>query len=49
MFGCPSLIFSDNGGEFCSKEFEDWTQNFKIEHKTSAASSPISNGIVERL
>ena len=48
VFGCPSLIFSDNGGEFCSKEFEDWTQNFNIEHKTSAAYSPFSNGIVER-
>ena len=48
VYGCSSLIFSDNGGEFCSKEFEDWTQNFNIEHKTSAAYSPFSNGIVER-
>lgn len=43
-----SLIFSDNGGEFCSKEFQDWTEDFNIEHKTSAFNSPFSNGICER-
>ena len=48
IVGCPGLVFCDNGEEFCSKEFEDWAENFNIEQKTSAAHSPFSNGIVER-
>ena len=48
IVGCPGLVFCDNGGEFCSKGFEDWAENFNIEQKTSAAHSPFSNGIVER-
>ena len=48
LFGCPALIFSDNGGEFCAKEFQEWAERFNIEHKTSAGNSPFSNGVVER-
>ena len=48
LFGCPALIFSDNGGEFCAKEFQEWAEQFNIEHKTTAGNSPFSNGVVER-
>ena len=42
IFGIP-----DNGGEFASKDFIDFCQNFNIKIKTSAAESPWNNGICE--
>ena len=40
-------MFSDNGGEFGSKNF-DFCENFNIKIKTTAAESPWSNDICER-
>ena len=48
LFGSPSKVFSDNGGEFVSKEFIDFCENFKMKVKTTAAEAPWSNSICER-
>ena len=47
IFGTPISVFSDNGGEFVSKDFIDFCENFNIKIKTTAAESPWSNGICE--
>ena len=47
IFGTLVSVFSDNGGEFGSKNF-DFCENFNIKIKTTAAESPWSNGICER-
>ena len=41
-------MFSDNGGEFVSKDFTDFCENFNIKIKATAAESPWSNAICER-
>ena len=48
IFENPVLVFSDNGGEFMSKDFIDFCENFDIKIKPTAAESPWSNGICER-
>ena len=48
IFGAPSSILCDNGGEFINDEISDLCEKFNIFHKTSAAESPWSNGLVER-
>ena len=40
-------MFSDNGGEFVSKNFFDFCENFNIKIKTTAVESPWSNDICE--
>ena len=47
IFGTPISVFSDNGGEFVSKDFIDFCENFNIKIKTTAAESPWSNRICE--
>ena len=49
IFGPPKKILSDNGGEFCNDEMKSLTEAFSIEHMTTAAESPWSNGTCERL
>ena len=41
-------MFSDNGGEFFSREFIDFCENFNIKVSTTPAELPWSNGICER-
>ena len=48
IFGTPVSVFSNNGGEFASKDFIDFCENLNIKTKTTAAESPWSNGICER-
>ena len=48
LFGAPSSIFSDNGGEFIADDFYELCETFNIKVSTSASYSPWSNGIVER-
>lgn len=48
IFGPPSKILSDNGGEFTSHKVASMCESFNIEHKDTAAESPFSNGICER-
>ena len=44
----PRLLFSDNGGEFCSKLMDDFCSLHNIDHKTTAPHHPFSNGLIER-
>ena len=48
LFGSPNTIFSESGGEFVSKEFIDFCENFNMKIKATAAEAPWSNGICER-
>ena len=49
IFGPPQKIISDNGGEFKNSVMWDMGTIFNIKLLTTAAESPWSNGIVERL
>ena len=48
LFGPPSKILSDNGGEFVNDEILDFAEKFNVDLKTTAAESAWSNGLVER-
>ena len=49
LFGSPKKILTDNGGEFNNNEFRSMGENFNIEMICTAAESPWSNGVCERL
>ena len=49
LFGDPKKIFTDMGEEFDNNEMRILSEMFNIKVKTTAAESPWSNGIVERL
>jgi len=46
-FGLPRMIFSDNGRQFVSEEFENFCKNNGIIHRTSAPYHPSTNGLAE--
>ncbi|XP_039314523.1 uncharacterized protein K02A2.6-like [Solenopsis invicta] len=46
-FGLPRMIFSDNGRQFVSEEFENFCKNNGIKHRTSAPYHPSTNGLAE--
>ena len=48
IFGAPKRVFSDNGGEFISKEFQEMSEKFNFKIMTTASYSPWSNGLCER-
>ena len=48
-FGPPKKLISDNGGEFSNSAMRDFSEAFSIKVIHTAAESPWSNGIVERL
>ena len=48
VFGPPSKIFSDNGGEFVSQDFIDLCENFNTNIVTTPAESSWSNVVCER-
>ena len=47
--GIPERIVSDNGPQYDSKEFHDFTRSYGIEHVTSSPLYPQSNGSSERM
>ena len=47
--GIPSIIVSDNGPQFTSKEFVSFCEQNGIRHKRSPPYHPATNGQVERL
>ena len=47
-FGLPENIVTDNGPQFVSKEFEDFTSQNGIRHSKVAPYHPRSNGLAER-
>ena len=49
IFGPPRKILSDNGGEFCNSEMVEFAETFNVKLMATAAESPWSNGICERL
>lgn len=46
--GIPDVVMSDNGPEFSSRQFKEFTCDWKFQHKTSSPRYPQSNGQVER-
>ena len=48
IHGIPSVIVSDNGTCFTSKEFSNFCQKNDIRHVTSAPYHPSTNGLAER-
>ena len=48
IFGAPSRILSDNGGEFVNNEIVDFAEKFNVSLETTAAESAWSNGLVEK-
>lgn len=48
VHGPPHRLFTDNGDEFHNEEKWDMAEKFYIEMKTTAASSPWSNGVLEK-
>ena len=48
LFGTMFEVFSDNEGEFFSREFIDFCENFNVKVPITPAESPWSNGICEK-
>ena len=48
IFGVPSVIVTDNGGEFRSFEFDEFCSQLGIQHNYTTAYHPQANGLVER-
>lgn len=46
--GIPEVIMSDNGPEFSSNKFKEFSKNWNFQHVTSSPRYPQSNGQVER-
>src|SRR5678815_691114 len=49
LFGAPKELFSDSGLEFSNEEMKKMTERFGIKQKVTAARSPFSNGLCERM
>jgi len=47
-YGIPSVIISDNGGEFTSTNFEAWLRELGISHHLTSPYHPQANGMTER-
>jgi putative transposase len=46
--GKPKVIRTDNGPEFCSKEFTLWCENRDIKQQLIQPGKPMQNGFIER-
>lgn len=48
VFSIPRELVSDRGRAFTSREFSEFTKEYKIVHKQVAVASPWANGLAER-
>ena len=48
-FGAPKAILSDNGGEFVSRQYQDFCRRHHITYYYTTPYNPRGNGITERL
>ena len=46
--GSPNTVYSDNGPQYSSREFREFSKLFGFQHITSSPYHPKSNGIAER-
>ena len=46
---CIKTLVSDRGGEYTSKEFEDYLSRKGIKHRLTIHDTPEQNGVAERL
>ena len=46
--GIPDVLISDNGPQFSSHEFQQFIQQYQIDHRTSSPYHPQSNGMAEK-
>ena len=46
--GIMDILVSDNGPQFASREFAEFTSNYNIQHNTSSPLRPQSNGLAEK-
>ena len=47
-FGIPDELFTDNGPQYSSLEFKEFSNKWRFVHKTSSPGFPHSNGLSER-
>ena len=45
--GVPSVIVSDGDPQYTTREFQDLTKHWQIEHRLSSSRNPQSNGMME--
>ena len=45
--GIPEKLYSDNGSQFSSREFQEFASNWQFDHQTSSPHYPQSNGKIE--
>lgn len=48
QFGIPETVMSDNGPQYASQEFCDFSHSYNFSHITSSPYYPQSNGLAER-
>ena len=46
--GIPSRVVSDNGPQYSSEAFKEFSQQWQLDHITSSPNFPKSNGFIER-
>ena len=46
--GIPETVVSDNGRQFSSKEFKEFSQSYSFQHITSSPKHPQGNSVAER-
>ena len=47
-YGIPEVVISDNGPQYASQEYEEFTNTRGFCHNTSSSAYPQSNGLAER-